>query len=64
MNQREVNRAVAKATGETVRTIGQLGFLLWDLRSNTCSETSTEEQTETNSLCISTEERSCEPSFT
>ena len=28
MNQRELNREVAKATGETVATIDQLGFVL------------------------------------
>ena len=27
MNQRELNREVAKATGETVATIDQLGFV-------------------------------------
>ncbi len=30
MNQREVNRAVAAATGETVSTIAELGFSLAD----------------------------------
>lgn len=28
MNQRELNRAVARETGESVRTIERLGFLL------------------------------------
>ncbi|MCA9124644.1 MAG: hypothetical protein H6822_09035 [Planctomycetaceae bacterium] len=27
MNQRELNREVARATGETVATIGQMGFV-------------------------------------
>ncbi len=30
MNQREVNRAVAAATGETVSTIAELGFSIAD----------------------------------
>ncbi len=30
MTQAEVNRAVARATGETVRTIAQLGFGIAD----------------------------------
>ena len=30
MNQRDVDRAVAKATGETVRTVSERGFLLLD----------------------------------
>lgn len=31
MNQSELNRAVARATGETVSTIKRLGFLLADI---------------------------------
>lgn len=30
MKQAEINHAVARATGESVRTVRSLGFLVWD----------------------------------
>ena len=42
MNQSELNRAVARATGETVSTIKRLGFLLADVDSQAEADESDE----------------------
>ena len=60
MNQRELNRAVAKATGETVGTVRRLGFMLWE--SDNCSHVEREQETETEPMGLLLEERICEPS--
>ena len=61
MNQREVDRAVAKVTGETVGTIRRLGFTLWEFEPCSCAEG--EQKTETEPMSQLLEEHICEPSF-
>jgi hypothetical protein len=34
MNQHDLNRAVAEATGETVITISRIGFAQWEQEKN------------------------------
>ena len=60
MNQRELNRAVAKVTGETVGTICRLGFTLWEF--DACSRAVEEQETETEPMSLLLEEHACEPS--
>ncbi len=60
MNQRELNRAVAKVTGETVGTICRLGFTLWEFDACSCAER--EQETDTEPIGLLLEEHACEPS--
>ena len=52
MNQREVNRAVAKATGESVGTIRRLGFTLWEVDACSCEVGEQDAETEPMSLLL------------
>ena len=60
MNQRELNRAVARVTGESVGTVRRLGFILWE--SDDCSHVEREQETETEPMSLLLEEHACEPS--
>ena len=60
MNQHELNRAVARVTGESVGTVRRLGFMLWEF--DACSCAVEEQETETDPMSPLLEEHACEPS--
>ena len=61
MNQHEVNRAVAKVTGETVGAIRRVGFTLWEFEPCSCAER--EQETDTEPMSLLLEDHASGPSF-